>query len=267
MSGARLDMPGSGGDMDIGARLRDAREAKGLSVDSLAARTRVAPRMLSAIERNDLSTVPPRPYGRGFVRAYAQEVGLDPDTTVRAYFARFEPVAPAQTRHVSGERVGVADDAPWWPTRVPVAAPAVALLILVTVLTLWARRPDAPPATPAPAPVGTSGNVQPAAVPGATAGAAAAGPTDPAASTDLIVILEADQPAWVTATADGKRVIYKTLPPATRETIRARREMRILVGNAGAVRWTVGRREPATMGPKGAVRSVTVTRENASTIR
>jgi cytoskeleton protein RodZ len=254
--------------MDIGARLRDAREAKGLSVDSLAAKTRVAPRMLSAIERNDLSTVPPRPYGRGFVRAYAQEVGLDPDTTVRAYFARFEPVAPTHAHHTSDDWVGVAGDSSSWAMHVPMATSAVGLLILVTGLALWAGRSDAPLETVPPAPVGTSGSGQPAAVPGANSlSAAPGGLGDPAGSTDLVVVLEAEKPAWVTATADGKRVIYRTLQPSTRETVRARREMTIRVGNAGAVRWTIGRREPTTMGPIGAVRSVRVTRENASSIR
>lgn len=258
--------------MDIGARLRDAREAKGLSVESLAAKTRVPPRMLSAIERNDISTVPPRPYGRGFVRAYAQEVGLDPDTTVRAYFARFEPVAPTHAHNMSDERAGVAGDTAWWPVPVPMATSAVALIILVTGLALWAGRSDAPLETAPPAPVGTSGSGQPAAVPGANSlspapGSGTASLGDPAASTDLVVVLEAQKPSWVTATADGKRVIYRTLQPSTRETVRARREMTIRVGNAGAVRWTVGRREPTTMGPIGAVRSVTVTRENASSIR
>ena len=257
--------------MDIGARLRDAREAKGLSVDSLAAKTRVAPRMLSAIERNDLSTVPPRPYGRGFVRAYAQEVGLDPDTTVRAYFARFEPVAPTQTHHISDGRVRVAGDFSWWPMHVPVAASAVALLILVIGLALWVGRSDAPLETAPPAPIGTSGSGQPAPGPAASSPSPASGSgtvtPGPAGSTDLVVVLEALKPAWVTATADGKRVIYRTLQPSTRETVRARREMTIRVGNAGAVRWTVGRREPMTMGPIGAVRSVRVTRDNASSIR
>jgi cytoskeleton protein RodZ len=254
--------------MDIGARLRDAREAKGLSVDSLAAKTRVAARMLSAIERNDLSKVPPRPYGRGFVRAYAQEVGLDPDATVRAYFARFEPVAPTQAQHMSDERVGVAGDFSSWARHAPMATSAVVLLILVTGLALWAGRSDAPLETAPPAPVGTSGSGQPAAVPGANSlSPAPGGLGDPAGSTDLVVVLEAEKPAWVTATADGKRVIYRTLQPSTRETVRARREMTIRVGNAGAVRWTVGRREPTTMGPIGAVRTVRVTRENASSIR
>ena len=75
--------------MDIGARLRDAREARGLTIDALSRSTRVQPKLLSAIERNDSVVLPPRPYGRGFVRAYASEVGLDPDGTVRDFFSQF----------------------------------------------------------------------------------------------------------------------------------------------------------------------------------
>src|SRR5262245_5979991 len=88
--------------MSIGAQLRTAREAKGLSLGAVAQRTRVQPRTLVAIELNDLTLLPPRPFGRGFVRAYAQEVDLDPDRTVRDYFAQFpgngEASTPASTR-------------------------------------------------------------------------------------------------------------------------------------------------------------------------
>ena len=70
--------------MDIGARLRDAREARGLSIDAVSRSTRVQSRILSAIERNDSMCLPPRPYGRGFVRAYASEVGLDPEVPTAA---------------------------------------------------------------------------------------------------------------------------------------------------------------------------------------
>ena len=65
--------------MDIGAQLRTARETKGLSIGTLAQRTRVPARTLAAIERNDQSAHPPHPFGRGFVRNYAEEVDLDPD--------------------------------------------------------------------------------------------------------------------------------------------------------------------------------------------
>ena len=78
--------------MSIGAQLRASREARGLSIDAVAHTTRVQPRILAAIERDDVRAVPPRPFGRGFVKAYAREIGLDGDQTTRDYFAQFAPV-------------------------------------------------------------------------------------------------------------------------------------------------------------------------------
>ena len=80
--------------MDIGAQLRSAREGKGLSIGTVAERTRVPVRTLAAIERNDQSALPPHPFGRGFVRAYAEEVDLDSDRLVREYFAQFPSPPP-----------------------------------------------------------------------------------------------------------------------------------------------------------------------------
>ena len=82
--------------MDIGAQLRTAREGKGLSIGTVAERTRVPVRTLAAIERNDQSALPPHPFGRGFVRAYAEEVDLDPDRLVREYFAQFPAPPPVR---------------------------------------------------------------------------------------------------------------------------------------------------------------------------
>ena len=81
--------------MDIGAQLRSSREGKRLSLETVARTIRVQPRVLVAIERNDSAAIPPRPFGRGFVRAYAREVGLNPDQTVRDYFGQFAPPADA----------------------------------------------------------------------------------------------------------------------------------------------------------------------------
>src|SRR5688572_7199468 len=72
--------------MNVGMQLREAREARGLSLDSLASATRIKVRILEGLERNDLSAAPPRPYTRGFVAAYAREVGLDADQIARSYF-------------------------------------------------------------------------------------------------------------------------------------------------------------------------------------
>ena len=80
--------------MSIGAQLRASREARGLTLDAVARATRVQPRILAAIERDDVAAVPPRPFGRGFVKAYAAEMGLDPEQITHDYFARFAPPEP-----------------------------------------------------------------------------------------------------------------------------------------------------------------------------
>ncbi len=60
-----------------GERLRDAREAGGLSLAEVAARTRVPTRHLEAIERSDYSGLPSSTYSIGFAKAYARAVGID----------------------------------------------------------------------------------------------------------------------------------------------------------------------------------------------
>src|SRR3954463_5264625 len=80
--------------MNIGARLQTSREQRGYSIADAAAALRIQPRYLIAIEHNDFGTLPPRPYGRGFVRAYAAHLGENPEQTVRDFFAQFSPPTP-----------------------------------------------------------------------------------------------------------------------------------------------------------------------------
>jgi hypothetical protein len=249
--------------MDVGARLREAREARGLSIASLSGITRLAPRWLETIERNDPSPFPPGPYARGYVRAYAREVGLDPDDTAREYFAQFpqappplaspEPRSPVPT--VSFDR----------PGRRPIGLPlVVALGVALAVLGWNGTHQDNPVSEPAGA-VGTSGRT--AGPESAPASAQPVATSATAAAAPLRVTLAADGPAWITAAADGKRVMYQLVGPGTRQTIDATREVAIRVGDAGAVRWTIGARDAGPMGAPGEVRTVVVTPENAATIR
>ena len=63
---------------DFGARLREARERKGVSLRHIAESTRISVGILEALERNEISRLPGGIFSRAFVRAYALEVGLDP---------------------------------------------------------------------------------------------------------------------------------------------------------------------------------------------
>jgi transcriptional regulator with XRE-family HTH domain len=63
----------------FGARLRHERERRGIAISSIADRTKIAPHLLTALERGDLTRWPGGLYRRAFIRAYAESVGLDPN--------------------------------------------------------------------------------------------------------------------------------------------------------------------------------------------
>jgi cytoskeleton protein RodZ len=67
-----------------GALLRTAREAAGMSIDTVAQQLKLAPRQVNAIEDGDFTRLPGRTFVRGFIRNYARLVRLDPESVLAA---------------------------------------------------------------------------------------------------------------------------------------------------------------------------------------
>ena len=76
----------------IGERLRTAREARGLSLEAVAAELRIRIVILAAMEREDHTALPERVYLLGLLRTYARFLGLDPATVAAGWAG--EPRAP-----------------------------------------------------------------------------------------------------------------------------------------------------------------------------
>ncbi len=74
---------------DVGAWLRAARERSGRSLRQIADSTKLSVRTLDMLERNRVSQLPGGIYRRAIVRSYASEIGLDPETTLRLFLARY----------------------------------------------------------------------------------------------------------------------------------------------------------------------------------
>jgi cytoskeletal protein RodZ len=246
------------GIMDTGARLRAAREALGLSLASLAQKTRVQPRIIAAIEHNDLQGIPPKPFGRGFVRAYAREVGLDPEQTVHDYFAQFPPALPDAVHPVA--------TAEPWPARTSwLGAAGLIAIVLVTLAVLKGGAGESVDTAP-PAPVGTAGGGTARAAESPKANGLIGRKEDaPVRQEGLAVVLIADRECWVTATADGERTLYQLLPAGGRHSMRADREIAIRAGDAGALRVAVNGRDTGPLGIDGQVRTVRIMPETAAT--
>jgi transcriptional regulator with XRE-family HTH domain len=71
----------------VGERLRTAREAKGVDYYRVERDTKIRAKYLAALERSDHATLPGDVYTKGFVRSYAEYLGLSGDELVEAWRA------------------------------------------------------------------------------------------------------------------------------------------------------------------------------------
>jgi flagellar biosynthesis protein FlhG len=73
-----------------GARLRRVRLLRGVELDALAAITKINPTYLRFLEEERFDDLPAAVYVRGFIIAYARQLGLDASLVARSYTARLE---------------------------------------------------------------------------------------------------------------------------------------------------------------------------------
>jgi transcriptional regulator with XRE-family HTH domain len=69
----------------LGDFLRRERELRHISLDDVAERTKISRRYLEAIEDGQYDRLPGETFIRGFIRSYAQSMGLDPQDTLLMY--------------------------------------------------------------------------------------------------------------------------------------------------------------------------------------
>ena len=69
----------------LGDRLKEARTAKGFTLDDLQSITKIQKRYLSGIENEEYSIMPGSFYVRAFIKQYAEAVGLDSDEMLLLY--------------------------------------------------------------------------------------------------------------------------------------------------------------------------------------
>ena len=119
----------------VADQIAAARQASGLSIEDLARRTRIPATRLKALEAGAYELLPPPIYSRGYVRACAIELKLDPDALVRRFDA--ERPAPAATPPPPSSYVEAGDVADAQRVRgVMMIAGGIALVIFL----IWSGR-------------------------------------------------------------------------------------------------------------------------------
>lgn len=84
--------------MALGKQLQEARMLRKLTPSQVAAGTRVKVQIIEDLERENFSRIAAPIYAKGFIRMYAEHVGLDPSSLIAEYEDRFASGSPAPMR-------------------------------------------------------------------------------------------------------------------------------------------------------------------------
>jgi transcriptional regulator with XRE-family HTH domain len=255
----------------LGQRLRQEREKRGLTVEQLAAQTRIHVQYFEAIERDDTSSLPGGFFYRSFVRQYARLLEL-PDS---AYQRELEVSLEAESEHAAGRetvlpdrnlnlpplptrRVGTLEEVRRWAIRIG------SLLVVVAVCSgaymlyeRWKSRPvETQQVAVTPAPVAARPASQPPAQ-GQPTPLPTPLPTAPdQPSGPVRVILRSREMAWV-GVWRGQQVLFGDLLRAGETRgFGSEDKLRIRLGNAGGVEVEWNGRVLPPFGPRGQVRMI-----------
>ena len=254
--------------------LRAARERRGLTLQALSEVTKISPSVLAALENNGL-------FIRSFVRAYATEVGLDPEGAVDALLSAFpdqrpDIVAKPRDDLASFEFGGMR---PGW--SVTAIGLVIVSVVVVAVLLFYGRtdrsdsgdssdegvtaladdvaanpvessRVDASPPPVQPPPL--TGVSLPTSLDSGGAESAGSGP--------FTVALHPTGPTWVALTIDGERVFAGVLGAGEREVYEAAGQIVLNVGDAGVFDFSINEQPGRSLGEPGQVVTVEINGDN-----
>jgi cytoskeleton protein RodZ len=241
--------------MAVGDDLRQARLARRLAIADIVRETKIPVSLVRAIEQNQFVALPGGLFTRGYLRAYAREVALDPEEVVEQYRSEFEvpsftPTIAADDRMRRNSSLDAAE--PRGGIAQTIALVAIGLAAMV-YFGSW-RRPAQPAenrlsaaaaaTAAAPKPVATTGSV------------------DQPASGPLKIEISATGPCWVAATVDGAQVVARLLNAGDREQLTVADEVALRVGDPATFAFTINGAPAKPLGAAGQAATVRINRRN-----
>ncbi|MGD9101115.1 MAG: DUF4115 domain-containing protein [Anaerolineae bacterium] len=262
--------------IDLGNELRQAREAKGISLTEAEADTRIKEYYLRALETNDWAALPTPVQAQGFLRNYAVYLGLD-EEQVMARFGQAArgpatalPPSPAMESKTRTADEGGAvfrprdieierdSGLPGWLSSDIFVGVSLALVVIVVawgLLQFFSNNSNGTtpvtvtPTTASLVPVMTDNAPQPTVT--TAAPPAATTPTFDASMGTVQLTLEATEHVWVRVTVDGAIVLEGILAPEVSQTWQGTQQIKLETANGAGLKAVVNGQSIAPLGERG----------------
>lgn len=233
---------------EMGSHLRQLRQDRSLTLDWISRQTLIPSRLLNAIEEGKLEKLPEPVYIQGFVRRFADVLGLDGIEYARQFPTGLELKPRSRS---------------WRDSSAAQLRPLHLYLLYISIVIFSVRsiasvnQPaavDRPPPTSLPAP---SPDPAPSQAPTATPNKSNARPASSASQNQPVRVgITITDESWIMVVADGETAFEGILSEGT-HSWSAREELTVMAGNAGGVMIAVNGNEAQPMGEPGSVEEVT----------
>jgi cytoskeleton protein RodZ len=231
----------------IGAKLLQERQAKSVSLEEVATKTYIPLRLLSAIEAGRLDLLPEPVFIQGFIRRYADIIGLDGVVLSKEFSV--QPPVPVTVEELPPEEPSKSEAMMEFALSKPFGQPnwqylvggAIGLGAIWLIIASLAHRPKVAtspaPSSPvvtrplSPKAVSKSANpVAPAASP-----VPSIAPSVPTATSPVQVNVKLSDESWMEVRVDGAIAFEGTLQKGTQRSWSGQKQVVISAGNAGGV--------------------------------
>ena len=234
---------------EFGRSLRAARERSGLGLQEISERTKISVGILKSLESGDVSALPGGLFSRSFVRAYASEVGLDPEASVEAFLTAFpdrRPDGPEGGHEAPDASRRNADTGDVTTVAVRLALMSIPVVALLFFFGLRGG-PD------------PEGNV--AGSPAAE-GDVSSAPREATTTEPLTIEIHPTGPCWVSLMVDGEEVMAGVILANQRRVFEARERFVLSVGDAGIFDFSIDQQPGRSLGVDGEMVTVVIDRDN-----
>jgi cytoskeleton protein RodZ len=266
MEGGHHTPHSSNGEGKIGRVLEQARRDRGLSLEEVERATKIRKRYLAGLEKDDYTVLPDAVYAQGFLKTYANFLGLDgaelsEELKVRRKPRRERGLNYAPPTKSEFERPilnpgGVSGAEKRKIPRSTVVAVALAVLIVAALIgALYFVglnvRASAGDDAPAQATAGREDRRPAVGTNGAEGGEQVS--NEAPLDTLRVGVSVEGSPAWIRVTSDAETVFEQVAEPGYSRTFEARRVVVIEAGNAGAVSVEINGQGVGPLGEPGQV--------------